>query len=217
MTASASQTPPDPMNPPPRHGLTAVLRGIAMNGTDERISIRMLLEAMDGRAFGALMLLFALPNVIPTPPGTSAILGVPLVYLTLQMMLGHNPWLPKVIADRSLARKDFVALVMRMNPWLEKAERLTSPRLQFFLNGKMERVIGGICLVLAITLALPIPLGNMLPALAIAIIALGVLERDGLWILGGIITGIISMIVVSGVVYAMFRAAVFVITRTFGL
>ncbi|ADO43285.1 exopolysaccharide biosynthesis protein [Ketogulonicigenium vulgare] len=217
MTASASQTPPDPMNPPPRHGLTAVLRGIAMNGTDERISIRMLLEAMDGRAFGALMLLFALPNVIPTPPGTSAILGVPLVYLTLQMMLGHNPWLPKVIADRSLARKDFVALVMRMNPWLEKAERLTSPRLQFLLNGKMERVIGGICLVLAITLALPIPLGNMLPALAIAIIALGVLERDGLWILGGIITGIISMIVVSGVVYAMFRAAVFVITRTFGL
>ena len=42
-----------------------------------------------------------------------------------------------------------------------------------------ERVIGAFYLVLAVILTLPIPLGNVLPALAISIIALGMIERDG--------------------------------------
>ena len=77
----------------------------------------------------------------------------------------------------------------------------------------MEYLIGMVCLVLAIVLVLPVPLGNMLPALAISLLALGVLERDGLWILAGLAAAVASAIVVSGVVFALVKAAVYLVTQ----
>ena len=61
--------------------------------------------------------------------------------------------------------------------------------------------------MLAIVLFLPIPLGNMLPALTISIFALAILERDGLAVLIGYGLAAISLFVVSGVVYAMALSA----------
>src|SRR5690554_8128838 len=89
-----------------RRKLSGLLLDIVQDETRTRISVADLLAALQVRAFGALLLIFALPNVIPTPPGTSAILGLPLLFLTAQMMLGQAPWLPRFIADRSMARGD---------------------------------------------------------------------------------------------------------------
>jgi len=69
-----------------------------------------------------------------------------------------------------------------------------------------------VCLLLAVVLVLPVPLGNMLPALAISLLALGILERDGLWILAGLGTAVVSAIVVSGVVFAAVKAAIYLVT-----
>jgi len=74
-------------------------------------------------------------------------------------------------------------------------------------------LVGLVCLVLAVVLVLPVPLGNMLPALAISLLALGVLERDGVWILAGLATTAVSAVVVSGVVFAMVKAAVYFVTE----
>jgi hypothetical protein len=77
----------------------------------------------------------------------------------------------------------------------------------------MEYMVGLVCLVLAIILVLPIPLGNMLPALAISLMALGLLERDGIWVGIGLIVAVVAMIVVSGVVFALVKAAIFFFTQ----
>lgn len=192
-----------------------ILDAIGADERRERVSVSDLMRAMDARAVAALILLFALPNVVPTPPGTSSILGLPLLYLTAQMMLGKLPWLPAIIADRSMTRADFNAFVGRVTPLLARAERLLKPRLLFITSSLGERIIGGLCLVLAIVLAMPIPLGNMLPAFAISLMALGVLERDGLWVMIGAVMGLLSMIVVSGVVWALAKAAIFLILNAF--
>ena len=55
----------------------------------------------------------------------------------------------------------------------------------------------------------------MLPALAICLMALGILERDGLWVLAGLLTGAGSVVLVWGVAYALIKAAVFVFTNAF--
>jgi hypothetical protein len=190
-----------------------ILREIADDGSRERISVRDLLLEMGDRAFGALMLIFALPNAIPAPPGTSAILGAPLVFLAAQMTFGRKPWLPKIIADRSMTRTDFVSLVERLGPWLARAERLLKPRLSGLTTGPMEYVIGFCCLVLSVILILPIPLGNMLPALAICLFCFGILERDGVWVIAGFLVGAISVFIVGGVVYALFKTALFVLDK----
>lgn len=179
----------------------------------ERISIGDLLTALGDRATAALMFIFAFPNILPTPPGTSTILGVPLIFLAAQLMLGRAPWLPAFVAKRSMMRADFSALAKRIVPWLVRAETLLRPRLAGLTRPPMEYLIGLLALVLAVVLVLPIPLGNMLPALAISLLALGVLERDGVWVLAGLAAAVAAASLVSGVVFAMVKATVYFFTQ----
>lgn len=201
---------------PPGRKLWAILRALARDTSRERISVGDLLETMRDRAFGALMFIFAFPNILPTPPGTSTVLGVPLVFLTAQMMFGRTPWLPKFIAERSMLRKDFAAMTERAVPWLARAEKLLRPRMIQLARPPAEYAIGAICFMLAVILLLPIPLGNMLPALAICLFSLGVLGRDGLWIIGGLLATIASLAVVGGVLYGLAVSAIFIISNAFG-
>ncbi|MFC0479677.1 exopolysaccharide biosynthesis protein [Gellertiella hungarica] len=194
------------------HRLSETLEALATDESRERISVRDIFEAMGDRAFGALMLVFALPNIIPTPPGTSAVLGAPLVFLTAQLALGLKPWLPGLIADRSMSRLDFAALTERIAPWLAKAERLLKPRLTGLVGHPAEYVVGAICLILAVILTLPIPLGNMLPALSICLFSLAILERDGLFTILGTLMAAVSVVVVGGVVYALVKTLIFLVS-----
>ena len=196
--------------------LSDMLNRIANDESRDRIAIGDLLNVMQERAFGPLLLIFSLPNVLPTPPGTSAVLGAPLIFLTLQLALGRDPWLPRIIADRSIARTDFAKFIGRAMPWLAKAERLLRPRLGIFAHPPAEYVVGLMTFILAVVLVLPIPLGNMLPALAICMLALGILERDGVWVIAGMIVGAASLVVVSGVIWAFVKAGLYLLHSLFG-
>lgn len=193
--------------------LSLVLLGLASDTTRERIRISDLFDALGDRAIGALMFVFAVPNVMPVPPGVSAVLGTPLIFLAAQLMTGRAPWLPGVVAQRSLSREDFARLMDRVLPWLMRGEKLLRPRLGVWVRPPVEYLVGAICLLLAVVLVLPIPLGNTLPALAISVLALGVLERDGLWVLAGTVAAVIAGVVVSGVVLAMVKAGLYVLTQ----
>ena len=184
------------------HRLSATLMRIATKAGRERIFIRDLLAELDHRALAAMLFIFAVPNTIPVPPGVSGVLGAPLIFLAAQLMLGLKPWLPKIISDRSFARTDFEKVLTKVGPWLQKAERLMRPRLGILAKPPAENLIGAVVLLLSIILFLPIPLGNMLPAIAICILALGLIERDGVWILIGTVTSAVSVVIVSGVVAA---------------
>jgi hypothetical protein len=193
--------------------LSFMLQTLAHDASRERISISDLLAVLGDRALAALLFVFAVPNVLPVPPGTSTILGAPLVFLAAQLAFGRRPWLPAVIARRTMTRTDFAALVRRIGPWLARAERLLRPRAMRLALPPMEYLVGLVCLLLAIVLVLPVPLGNMLPALAISLLALGILERDGIWILAGLASAAVSAVVVSGVVFAMVKAAIYFATE----
>lgn len=197
---------------PPR-ALSELLTRIAADETRERISVADLLAALQDRAVAALLLIFALPNVIPVPPGTSALLGAPMLFLAAQLALGRRPWLPRVIAARSMPRSHFAAVVARAAPWLARAERLLRPRCSALCKPPAEYGLGVVCLLLAGIVFLPIPLGNMLPAFAICVLALGILERDGVWVLAGLVTAVASVALVWGVLYAFVRAAIFFVTK----
>lgn len=197
--------------------LSAILTAIASAQDKERISIGDLLDALRRRALGALMFIFAVPTALPMPPGVSAITGAPLLFLSFQLMLGWKPWLPRIITDRSLSRVDFEKVVTTVTPWLARAEGIMRPRFTFLAHRPAIYLVGFVCLVLSIILFLPIPLGNMLPSVAISIMALGLLERDGVWIGIGVITAIVSVVVVWGVLWAMVFGAFFVARTFFGI
>lgn len=181
----------------------------------ERVRLRDLGALLGARSFGFFLLVLALPNAVPIGiPGTSAITGVPMTLIALQMMLGlPEPYLPAWLADRSLPRDVFRRLVLKTAPWLQRIERIMRPRWTGLTDRRGERVLGGICLLLGIVLCLPIPLGNLLPAVGVVLLALGVLERDGLLVGIGLTVGAAGVALASGVVWGMLEAAYYFIQQ----
>jgi hypothetical protein len=178
--------------------LSAVLAGFAASETRDKATIFDLVGAMGDRAFGALMICFAIPNLIPIP-GISTVMAIPLLYLSTQLIAGRSmPRLPRSVAARMVKWKHFERLL----PWIAHAERLSSPRLPVLASGAVERAIGAVTLLLSVILLLPIPLGNMLPAAAIALFGLALLQKDGLATVLGIGATALSGVVLFGVAWA---------------
>ena len=57
--------------------LLSMLHVLAQDEGRERIAVGDLLASLGDRALAALLFVFAVPNVLPVPPGTSTILGAP--------------------------------------------------------------------------------------------------------------------------------------------
>jgi hypothetical protein len=162
------------------------------------VSVADILETFGNRAFGAMMFVFAAPLVLPMPPGVSAILGAPLMFITFQWMLGRRTlWLPKALLERTMSMSDFRNLMGKLTPYLERLERRLRPRLTFMYNPLGDRIVGALCFALSIIVFLPIPFGNMLPSFAIAAFAIGGAERDGVAALIGWIAAILSFFVLA--------------------
>jgi len=185
--------------------------------TESGTTIGALVDSLGERAFGALMFIFAVPNMIPTPPGTSAILGLPLIILTWQLMIGRQSlWLPDAIRKRHIPREALGSFVSKIIPIMSKLERVLRPRFGLIVSSDLaERLIGLITFALSLVLFLPIPLNNMLPAAAISCIALGLAERDGVAVGAGYVLGAASvavLVAISSALYigvtAFFRALV---------
>jgi hypothetical protein len=196
--------------------LSAILRAVAEAQDKERISIGDLLEALERRALGALMFIFAIITALPMPPGVSAVVGAPLVFLTAQLMLGMNAWLPRIISDRSLSRVDFTRVVNAAAPWLARAESVMKPRFEFLAKRPAIYAVGFVAFCMALLVLLPIPGANMAPSIAICIIALGLLERDGVWITIGALVGIISTVVVAAIYWVLITWTISLVFSFFG-
>lgn len=187
--------------------------------SSDRVSLRDVIQSLGHRSFGFILLLFALPNSLPIVgvPGVSTITGLPLLFVALQMMLGQERiYLPRWLGERSLKRSSLEKVIHTLAPWLKKIERLLKPRLDILSRGWVERILGAVCALLAFFLILPIPLGNLLPGLGILFIALGVIERDGLCVLIGLVFGVASGFYLSGILWMALQTMVTMVEHLMG-
>jgi hypothetical protein len=177
----------------------------------EPITIWRVRDALGDRSLAALLAFFAAINLLPLPPGTTVVLGPPLIIIAVQMVLGHaRVWLPRSILNRSIPADKFRRMTEKAMPRLVWLERLIQPRYWPFRNERSaDRVIGAVALVFAIAVTLPIPLGNWLPAFSIFLLSVALSERDGLCLFAGLIVGVIAFLVialVAGAAHAMYGA-----------
>ncbi|MYZ47708.1 exopolysaccharide biosynthesis protein [Propylenella binzhouense] len=200
-------------NGPPRTRLSALLRQVLQDAGDN-IRVADIAMIFGDRAFGALLFLLAAPNLVPLPPGSSAVLGAPLILIAGQLALGRRVlWLPDFVGRRTIRKADYERALAYGLPYLRRTERLMMPRLTFMFGPLGDRLIGLTCLLLAIILFLPIPFANMVPALSIASFALALMQRDGIFAIIGWATAVVSfgiVAVISGALWiatkAFFRA-----------
>lgn len=180
--------------------LSQVLQGLA-DKAGEKVSVSEICAALGDRSFGAFLLVFCLPNLVPLPPGSSAILGIPLIIIAFQIMAGHSKvWLPEKLANYSLSRESFQNMVAKINPHLKKGEAVVKPRHWPVNQFVCDKLFGFFTLVLAIVVTIPIPMGNWPPAFAIAFLAAAYTKRDGLFLGIGAVLGLVSLILAGSVV-----------------
>lgn len=177
--------------------LSAILTEITEH-PETRISVAELTRMFGGRAIGALLFIFGLICMLPLPPGSTTIVGLPLLLLAPQLIVGASaPWLPERVKRRTFAVADLRLALPRLIPGLRRIEAVSRPRLPFLFGPFGERLIGVVCTILAVVLILPIPLGNILPAMAVSVLSFSLIQRDGLIALAGYATAITSASVLA--------------------
>jgi hypothetical protein len=193
-----------------RRPLSELLAEISRD-PDPEVTVGEIVHRLGRRSFGALLFIFSAPNWLPLPPGSSTFLAAPLILLAPQIALGiRAPWLPRFIDQRKLRRADLAGALGKLIPTLERIEKVSRPRLVFLFGPIGDRLIGLTVTLLSLVLVLPIFLGNMAPAAAIAAFGLALIQRDGILALIGyaISAASVGLLVIGwNVAVAFFRHA----------
>lgn len=160
----------------------------------ERMRLQDLMEGLGERSFGFVLLLFGVLSAIAVVPGLATITSIPLLFFGLQMLAGYRtPWLPKSISQRSFLKSDLLATIERAVPAMRWVETICKPRFQFLIGRFGERLLGLLVFILALVIALPGPGTNFPPGVAIAFMAIAIIERDGLLVFAGVIGSFIAL------------------------
>jgi hypothetical protein len=170
-----------------------------------KTSLKDIILEFHENGFALLMIFFSLPIAIPLPypPGFTTLFGVPLILFSVQMILGYeNIRLPQKIENYEINNSTLIMISGKTIPMLQKIEKYLKPRYGFANSVYCEQILGVISLICAISIAIPLPLTNSIPAWGITIMSLGLLKRDGLIIIAGIIVAIIGNIVAAFAVMA---------------
>ncbi|HET7605580.1 MAG TPA: exopolysaccharide biosynthesis protein [Sphingomicrobium sp.] len=186
---------------------------IAQDGPD-RLSFSVLAAQLHARAWGGLLLIFGAIDLLPLPPLTSVFFALPMLVVSAQMVMGRaTPWFPRKLERRGVTKQELGRLVGKM-AWLEvRIERIFKPRISTFTGPVATRIIGGLCFLLALVAAVPIPLFHFAPAAAIVLFGLALIYRDGALAIVAAIAAVFSLIlnlliISTGVIALTYAAGV---------
>ncbi|MBK8858476.1 MAG: exopolysaccharide biosynthesis protein [Opitutaceae bacterium] len=187
--------------PLPRR-LSEELADLQQRFAEKPVTLREVIYTLRGRAYTLLLILLTLPFLTPLPlPGLSTPFGLAIGFIAMRLSLGQKPWLPMRLQRRELPAGFFGKLFTVAARVIRFLEKFLRPRLPVLTaSGVLLQLHAFVMLLAALTLLLPLPIPftNSFPAWAILLLAGGLLERDGVFILGGYI------VFVLGVLYFVF-------------
>lgn len=159
---------------------------------DARARLGDVIDQLDERAFGFLLLLLALPCCLPFVYVLPQIVALPMLALAGQMAGGrHHPWLPKSLHERSFSVTAFQNILTRSAKYVGWVERIARPRLLAVTSKTGARLVGALLLIPTASILLPLPSTNTVPGIGVAIASLGMIERDGALVILGLLIGLI--------------------------
>ncbi|MGB5713199.1 MAG: exopolysaccharide biosynthesis protein [Waterburya sp.] len=168
---------------------------------NEKVTLSEILALAGESIFGFLLVILAFPSALPVPaPGYSVPFGIAMFFLAIQLIMGRDrPWLPEKIINGSMSLKKVQGFLKKGNPWLRRIEALTKPRLTYVCTSIPGRVIIGLAIALmSISMMIPIPGTNTIPAIGIFFTGFGLVEDDGaISLLGLIICALAAAVSIS--------------------
>jgi hypothetical protein len=161
---------------------------------DERMTLGNMVEAVEGRGFGPILLVPALIVVLPTGaiPGVPTICAVLTVLVAAQLAVGkRHPWLPRRLRHAAISRHKFQTARRKAQPVIHYIDRFIYPRLSVLASPPAPRLIALLAILLAVIMP-PlelVPFAVFLPGFALLLLALGLSVQDGVLILVGLAFG----------------------------
>ena len=150
----------------------------------EKTSVGALIDQLDSRAHGVLLLVLALPMCIPNVPGISTIFGVLMLAPALQLVMGSRRlWVPQRVRRWEVESAPLRRTLRTAIPTLRRVEYLIKPRWSRLTRFPITILVGLQTLLMALILILPIPFANWPPGMTVAITSLALLQRDGVLML----------------------------------
>jgi hypothetical protein len=171
----------------------------------DRLTVADILSVLRDRAFALLVVLLGLPNCLPMPPPIPLVCGLLLALVAVQIAAARpTPWLPRALLRRSISREDVRRAVGRAFPALRKLERWSRPRMTLFDTPLAMRLVGFLLLALALGLIVAAPIVGQIPlGLAVCLVGLGLVERDGVVVTAGLVIGALGLALSAGFIWAI--------------
>lgn len=181
---------------PAYESLEETLLSLREQAKKESISIHTFLTAISGR--GKVLLLIFLSLGFAQIPGIAIILGLFISYLGIQIALGKNfIWIPKYIRHKMIASFFLIKVINQILKILKFMKRWSQSRYERITKKPSTRVMNGIMIALVglcLALAPPIPLTGLIASVAVILIAIGLLNNDGVYLVLGYICAICYMV-----------------------
>lgn len=190
----------------PEGSILTALDRLTADAPEEGLSLAQIFDALDERAFGALLFTLALPCCIPFLYIVPQIVSLPMMAIALQMVAGrHEPWLPSKFAGRMIDRQGLQRISRSGRKYFGWAEKIARPRLTFLASPIAERIVGTLLVFFCASILVPLPATNTVPGFAVALVSFGLMARDGLMMIAGMLLGtlwiamLITVVVLFGV------------------
>ncbi len=193
-------TPPSRHQDDASHDLARLLRRLADDGGEAGLTLHQIRDRLDERAYGLLILILSIPCLVPGLYGVPQAVGLIIILIAAQLLIGREePWLPRWVLNLRAKGKWLKAMAEFAETRLGWIDRLSRPRLLMFATGAGER-LAAVFMILA-TLTIVLPMTNTIPSIALALLSVGLIQRDGLFVLGGaaVATGWLTLLGVLGV------------------
>lgn len=160
-----------------------------------------LVNTLGERAFGIVIIFFALPSLLPFSviPGVAFTFSLPIAFFALQMISQRKSlWLPHVVGRQKVSHQKISVILYTVIPYIVRLENFTKPRWMWMTSPLMEIINGIALLFVTILLMLPIPFSNFIFAGIIVFFGLGFIERDGIYVLIGYMCLCLYILFVGG-------------------
>lgn len=172
------------------HILDEIKAKVESDATPESLTLSEVLDAFGRRSYGPLLLAIGLFAISPATivPGMTWFAAALTLVVAGQMALGRpRIWLPRKALQAELPRDAVLRSIERGRGLARRIDGLLKPRLGFLSGPPFVNLVALLCIAAAlITFPLGlIPFAPLAPGLAVVFFGLGMVARDGLWLLLG--------------------------------
>lgn len=155
-------------------------------------------EVFEDRTFALLFLILMATSALPVPTaGITDVFTVITILVALQIILGRTTlWLPKRWRGFKLSKTFVTKVLPKLVGFVRKLEKFSRPRFSNLFETRLGDIFVGLCVAVlagATITAPPFSGLDTLPALGVVVIALGMILRDGAFLIGGIVIGALGV------------------------